>query len=307
MATHTLISDQDFATLFLPYHLGDFTCAKPIASGIENTNYFVTLHKQAKRTEYVFTLFEEIPAAQLLPYLELLNLLQKHNINVAPPLSLKNGDLFGTYHQKPFILCPRLPGEHLIAPNLHQVLMVTKQLAQVHAIDYDVCALPEGIRSHDWLQNLLACSQSRLAPADFDRLNFIFEAFIDVSEHLPKGIIHGDLFRDNVIFHKDNLSGLIDFFNASEGLLIFDLAIFINDWAVDENRKLDRDRVSAILTEYQSIRALTEAERTALPLMLKVAAMRFWLSRLQTPSTKKPEEFEQLFRFLGRCEWLDNF
>ncbi len=305
MATHTLIADSDFSTLISQFNVGAFISSQAIESGIENTNYFVVTNNLDNSQEFVFTLFEEIPTQDLLPYLKLLRLLNDKDIKVAPPIELFDGSFYGEFKTKPFILSPRLLGKHLHKPSRNQTQQVAQELARIHSLPLQDIDLSKGIRSFKWLNQLLNRSSSSLINSTFEYLSSTLHEFIDMSNEFPEVIIHGDLFRDNVIFNGDTLSGIIDFFNASKGLAIFDLAILINDWAVYPNFELNREITEFIIARYEEIRPLTQQERKALPLSLKVAAMRFWISRLQNPSTKKPEEFEELFWFLDRCDWLD--
>ncbi len=305
MATHTLITDSDFSSLISQFNVGAFISSQAIESGIENTNYFVVTNNLDNSQEFVFTLFEEIPTQDLLPYLKLLRLLNDKEIKVAPPIELLDGSFYGEFKTKPFILSPRLLGKHLHKPSRNQTQQVAQELARIHSLPLQDIDLSKGIRSFKWLNQLLNRSSSSLINSTFEYLSSTLHEFIDMSNEFPEVIIHGDLFRDNVIFNGDTLSGIIDFFNASKGLAIFDLAILINDWAVYPNFELNREITEFIIARYEEIRPLTQQERKALPLSLKVAAMRFWISRLQNPSTKKPEEFEELFWFLDRCDWLD--
>ena len=311
MSVYTSISDNEFSEILNNYSLGDFVSAQGIKAGIENTNYFVT----TTTGEFVFTLFEKINQQELLFYVSLLQTLSAKGIACPQPQADINNQTINTIKAKPFTLVSKLKGKNLTTVNHKQCNAIAIELAKLHTITSSL-SNPENTvlknrRGKAWREKTAKKILSQLSTDDADLLSSELNYYqrFDGSK-LPKGIIHADLFKDNALFENDQLTGIIDFYDACYDNYIYDIAITINAWCTDESGKLKENLVNAFLQGYQSIRELTDAEKQAGPIMLRMAAMRFWLSRLEDsliPNTqttqqgtlthnKNPQEYQHILK-----------
>lgn len=279
MSVYTSISDKEFSEILSHYNLGNFIRSQGIQAGIENTNYFITTTKG----EYVFTLFEKINQNELKLYISLLQELSNAGIACPQPQQDTNKQTINKIQNKPFTLVTRLQGGNLSSVNPMQCKAIAVELAKLHITPLFIS--PQSLqnrRGKDWRENTAKKILNKLSNSDVELLLSELEVYrsFDDSE-LPKGIIHADLFKDNALFENDQLSGIIDFYDACYDNYLYDIAITVNAWCTDENGKLVERLTNAFLHSYQSIRKLTTAEVNAWPTMLRIAAMRFWLSRLE--------------------------
>lgn len=252
-----------------------------IASGIENSNWFVTLHHGDARFACVLTLVEAIPEDELPFFIALTSALAEADLPAPTPLRLTNGAHQFLIQGRPALLVPRLPGAHVDAPSPALCRHVGTMLARLHQAGTG-CALDRERPDHRWWPTAFAWLAPSLARVVHDALA---GALLDASRcfaqahALPHGIIHGDLFRDNVLATGDEVTGVLDFFHATRDVLAWDIAIALNDWAVIDGTP-DEERAGALLAGYESVRRLTTGEHDLLPALRRAAAARFWLSRL---------------------------
>lgn len=316
MSVYTSISDFEFSEILKNYSLGDFTSAQGIQAGIGNTNYF--LH--TTKGEYVFTLFEKINQKELNFYISLLQLLSIAGIACPQAQVDINNQTFNEIKSKPFTIVSRLRGENLTSVNLEQCKAIAIELAKLHTASLPVSnscnELLQNRRGKSWCKSTAKHLIKKLSHNKATLISnemACYQSFDD--SNLPKGIIHADLFIDNALFEGNQLSGIIDFYDAYYDNYIYDIAITVNAWCVDKSDtdkkgKLNEILSDAFLQSYQSIRPLSDAEIKAWPMMLRMAAMRFWLSRLEdslkltdlTPRQgtlmhcKNPEEYQQILQ-----------
>ena len=277
MAVFTTVSEADLTAWLADYSLGQLLELQGIASGIENTNYFVT----TSNGRFVLTLFEKLSADELPFYLNLMAHLARHGIPCPNPMANRNNQFLGTLKGKPACIVSRLSGKSTITPNLAQCAAIGAMLGQMHIAGQSFSQIMPNPRGAAW--------RASTAPQVRTFLDTAQTALLDseVALHsrqnpvsLPQGVIHADLFRDNVLLNEDRVGGLIDFYFACTDALLYDVAITVNDWCMDSNCKLDEQRAQALLHAYHAVRPLLDGERDAWPLMLRLAALRFWLSRL---------------------------
>ena len=285
MSVYTSISDNEFSEILKNYSLGDFIHAQGIQAGVENTNYFISTTKG----EYVFTLFEKINQQELEFYISLLHELSIAGIACPQPQADSKNQTINKIKSKPFIFVTRLKGKNLTSVNTRQCKAIAIELAMIHTTPLlnSSRKLLKNRRGKTWRETTAKKLISKLSSSEKKLLSSeltFYQKFDD--SLLPKGIIHADLFKDNALFENDHLSGIIDFYDACYDSYLYDIAITVNAWCVDqscmdEKGEVINKLVATFLQNYKSIRPFTDAEKEAWPIMLRIAAMRFWLSRLE--------------------------
>ena len=290
MSVYTLVSQSDLAAWLRNYSVGALEKLEPIKAGIENTNYFVT----TTQGRYVLTLFERLPAAELPFYLNLMAHLARHGIPCPAPIADLADAYLGTLNGKPAALVTRLPGRSIEAPGEAECRELGLLLARLHLAGRSYPAYLENPRGPRWwrmaardLQPFLDAVKRRQLEAELE-----FQAQRRFAD-LPRGPVHADLFRDNALFDRGRLSGVIDFYFAGVDCLLYDVAVCANDWCLVDpaaDRRLDAARTRAFLAAYHALRPFSPAEREAWPVLLRAAALRFWLSRLHDLHLPRPGE-----------------
>jgi homoserine kinase type II len=287
MSVFTTVTPEQLRVWLRQYDLGDLLELKGIASGITNTNYFVT----TSAGRYVLTLFEKNSAEELPYFLDLMAHLARHGILCPQPVANNRGAYIDMLNGKPASLVSCLRGASLDHPEPGHCAEVGAFLARMHLAGLSFPETMENSRGPHWW-NTTAHAVMPLLDADERRLlenELAFQAQFRGLE-LPRGVIHADLFRDNVLFDGDRLGGAIDFYYACNDVLAYDLAITVNDWCVGADGALDLPRLEAMLAAYHAQRPLTERERAAWPALLRAGALRFWLSRLYDFHFPQPGE-----------------
>jgi homoserine kinase type II len=273
------------------YAIGVLADLQPIASGIENTNYFVTTAKG----RYVLTLYERLPAEELPFYLNLMAHLARAGVECPAPEADRSGALFSLLNGKPASLVTRLDGAPVLAPSPQHCAAVGAALARLHLTSATYRPRLTNRRGPAWwrqaaraVRPFLDAGQNELLAAEIRFLTGFGKGA------LPKGAIHGDLFCDNVLFSGTQVPGIIDFGFAATDFLAYDLAIAVNDWCIvrsgDDRGALQPELVSALAGAYQAVRPLTPDERRQWAALLRAAALRFWLSRLYDLHLPRPGE-----------------
>jgi homoserine kinase type II len=286
MAVFTEVSESQAQELLTHLQLGDLLELKGIQGGIENTNYFLTSNVGA----YVLTLFERLTHQQLPFYLHLMKHLAHHGIPVPDPVANSDGDILLTVEGKPAAVVNRLIGSSELAPTPQHCHAVGEMLARMHLAGKDYNRHQPNLRGLAWWNEtvpvvlpFLDASQSSLIQSELAFQNHIAQSSAYAA--LPRGPVHADLFRDNVMFEGQDdtlqLTGFFDFYFAGIDSWLFDLAVSLNDWCIDlDTGALHADKTAALLEAYQSVRPLIKAERHLLNPMLRAGALRFWTSRL---------------------------
>ncbi|MCE5180751.1 MAG: homoserine kinase [Betaproteobacteria bacterium] len=277
MSVFTRVSRDELAAWLKSYSLGPLLDLQGISAGIENTNYFVT----AGHTRYVLTLFEKLTRDELPFFLGLLDHLASHGTPCPRPVANLENHFLGELNGKPACLVSCLEGQPLDQPDPAHCAQMGEMLADLHLAGRTYPAQISNPRGPGWWQKTAPQVLPKMPATEAELLSqeiawqsgFRFE-------DLPRGIIHGDLFRDNVLFKDGALNGVIDFYYACNDALLYDLAIAANDWCMTEDRALDRERVAAMVQAYHLTRPFSASELAAWPIMLRAAALRFWLSRL---------------------------
>ncbi|OMH27994.1 homoserine kinase [Motiliproteus sp. MSK22-1] len=283
MAVYTQLIETDVKTLLAEFNLGELVSYQGIEGGIENTNYFVTTRQSNSEKQFVLTLFEELSEDEMPFFVELTGFLANKGIPVPAPLKDQNGIALKNLSQRPALLLPRFPGSQVTQLTPHHCSQIGDALARMHQVGRDFYLNRQAHRGVFWWRRESKNIASYLSTEDAELLRQEVELFDELREQpwdLPSGIIHGDLFHDNALFENNQLQGIIDLYNASTGYLLYDLAIVVNDWCVQADGSMDSLRLDALLNAYAAQRPFEANEDKAWPVLLRTAAMRFWLSRL---------------------------
>ncbi len=244
---------------------------------MENTNYFV----DTSDGRWVLTLFERLNHHDLPFFLGLMTHLASRGYPSAMPVRTREGHNLTTLNGKPAALVRRLTGQSVLFPTVAQCQAVGRALGELHVAGLSFEGRAVNARGADWRRAtaLALLDKTDAAQSVLIESELAAQATLDWSA-LPQGVIHADLFRDNVLFVDERLTGVIDFYYACTDALVYDLAITLNDWCVDPDGRPNPARWQTMSLAYRSARELTPAERSAWPLVLRVAAFRFYLSRL---------------------------
>jgi homoserine kinase type II len=270
--------------------LGELTTLQGCSGGIENTNYFASTELDGQSHDYVLTLFERLTFEQLPFYLRLMKHLAEHGVPVPDPHANAKGALVFDVKGKPAAVVNKLRGKSELAPTELHCAQVGATLARMHLAGRDFDLQQPNLRALPWWNETvpvvlpyLSDSQTGLIQRELAYQNHISATSSYAA--LPRGPIHADLFRDNVMFDtvngKPELSGFFDFYFAGVDTWLFDLAVCLNDWCIDlESATNNAQRAHSFIASYNTVRPLQAAERELLPAMLRAAALRFWISRL---------------------------
>ncbi len=277
MSVFTTLTLQEAQALLQDFPIGKITDLKGIAAGITNTNYFVITEK----SRYVLTIFEQNKFDDLPYFVDLMTYLEEHNIPCPAPIKDKHGVDLRIIKDKPALLISCLKGKDTKTPSAEQCAQVGRVLAQMHIAGQSFTRPSKNQRDVEWRNNIVAKVIGKLSAEDQSILNqaLDFQDKLDLTV-LPKGVIHGDLFRDNVLFDGEVLGGFIDFYYACNDVLAYDVAITVNDWCLTEAGDFDEQRLNAFMQAYTDVRPFIDAEKQVWQGLLCIAALRFWLSRL---------------------------
>ena len=316
MSVYTPVSDSELAAWLGNYSVGRLVSCEPIKAGIENTNYFVA----TSQGRYVLTLFERLPAEELPFYLNLMAHLARHGIPCPAPIADLSDQYLQRLNGKPAALVTRLPGKSIERPGAVECAELGALLARMHLAARSYSAYLENPRGPKWwrfaareVTPFLDSGQKALLESEME-----FQAQHRFPD-LPRGPVHADLFRDNALFEKARISGVIDFYFAGVDCLLYDVAVCVNDWCLIDaasDRSLDETRACALLAACHAVRPFNALEHEAWPAMLRAAALRFWLSRLydfhlprpgMLVHAHDPGHFKEILelRTRARAPWID--
>ncbi len=287
MSVFTTVTREQLGTWLKNYSVGTVDALEGIAAGIENTNYFVT----TSQGRFVLTLFEKLTAGELPFYLNLMDHLARHGVPSARPVPDRSGAFLRELNGKPAALVGFLPGRDVASPGPDHCAQAGAVLADIHLAGSSYPARMDNPRGPQWWRSVVPEIAPFLGAADLKLLEDEVRFHADNRfRDLPRGAIHADLFRDNVLFDNGRVSGVIDFYFACTGAWLYDVAIAVNDWCVATDGTLDERRTAAMLGAYGGKRPFTAAERAAWPAMLRAGALRFWVSRLYDFYLPRPGE-----------------
>ncbi len=304
MAVYTEVGDAELEAFLSEYDIGEAESFTGIAEGVENSNYLLT----TTRGQYIVTLYEKRVAPNDLPFfLGLMDHLSARGINCPRPIHGRDGRALRSLAGKPAAITSFLQGMWPRRIAAKHCGPVGEALAQLHLAGRDFALKrPNALSVPGW-RPLFDASRRHVDDGLADEL----QAELDDLEKgwpkdLPAGVIHADLFNDNVFFLHDRLSGIIDFYFACNDFLAYDMAVCLNAWCFEPDNSFNATKARALLQSYDRVRGLTAEERNALPLLARGAALRFLLTRLydwvHTPADalvkrKDPKEYLTKLRF----------
>ena len=318
MAVYTEVSDQQLSEFLSVYDLGEVLSLKGIAGGVENTNY--ALHTQ--KGSFILTLYEKRVAEEDLPFfIGLMDHLAEKGFPCPRPVRNRQGRALGRLADRPAAMVTFLEGMEVSVPLSDHCQSAGETMARLHldASDFEIrrknALDPQGWpplaeSAYDKADSI----EAALADLIRDELNWTRENWPDA---IPHGVIHADMFKDNVFFLKKELSGVIDFYFACNDFLAYDIAVAINAWCFDKNLTFQQDRACALIAGYQRVRPMEKGELDALPVLVRGAALRFLLTRvndwLNVPPgalviPHDPKQFSarvRCFQTLTQTQWSD--
>jgi len=301
MSVYTSVNIEELKIWLQDYALDNLTDYQGIKSGITNTNYFLmTAHDR-----FVLTLFEKNTIEDLPYFVDLMAHLAKNSFLCPKPIFKNNGTALSILKNKPALIVTCLKGKELNKPEVNHCKAVGASLAELHMKSANFTAQHQNTRDLNWIKKTAETLFSEL-PQD-ESLLLREEILYQEKKNykLPKSTIHGDLFRDNVLFLNDQVSGFIDFYYACTDYLILDVAIAVNDWCVNNDGSFDEARLNAFLDAYKKIRSFNDDEDQAWNDILRLASLRFWVSRLndfyhieegELTFIKDPDHFKKILK-----------
>ena len=278
MSVYTNVSAHELDKFLGHYSLGQLQQFTGISDGIENTNYFVTTSKG----QYILTIFEQLTSEELPYFLKLMAFFAEAGLPTAHPIVDDQNQYINILNNKPAALVKRLNGISIETANVKQCQQVGIQMAKMHVSSEKFSMSRKPTRNKEWRNQTAKLVMPKLNKEE----QMLLQKEIDYLEaknldDLYMSVIHADLFRDNVLFIDDELTGIIDFYYAYNGFSIYDLAVAINDWCTIGEKGRDKENMTALLLAYQTIRPIKKNERDSWCYFLRLAALRFWLSRLR--------------------------
>jgi homoserine kinase type II len=292
MSVYTEVSRDQLVAFLNDYTVGELLSYQGISDGIENTNYFVT----TQQGQFVLTLFEHHDFSELIYFLDVMTFFYQKSIPSAHPAADKQGHYLKSLCGKPAALVMRLPGQGVNkVASIGQCRAIGDVLGKMHTVGQQFEFRRSSERGPSWRQSMAETLLPQLdaKSAQLLRAELSFQQSY-ASLDLPTGVTHSDLFRDNALFDGDQLKGIIDFYYACDEYLLYDLAVAVNDWCVGDDGLIDGQRYQSLIAAYCQQRPLSETEVEHFNLVLRAAALRFWLSRLQDKLFPRAGELTQI-------------
>ncbi|WP_085907347.1 homoserine kinase [Kiloniella majae] len=281
MAVYTEVPDDEVESFLTEYDIGDVLSLKGIAEGVENSNYILN----TTEGHYILTLYEKrVEKADLPFFLGYMQHLAAKGISCPVPIAGKDGNNLRELCGRPAAITAFLDGMWPRRIQPFHCRALGKTMAEMHLAGQDFSLTrPNALSVKGWKEVLDACEGKgeQVKPGLTDTLN---EEYQYLKKHwpkdLPQGVIHADMFQDNVFFIHEKLSGVIDFYFACNDLLAYELAICLNAWCFELDNSFNITKAQLMLRAYQEVRPLTQEELQAIPLLARGASLRFLLTRL---------------------------
>ena len=291
MSVYTSVARDTLESFLTHYDIGELVDFHGISAGIENTNYFI----DTTSGRYVLTLFESLGFDELPYFLNLMAFLAEHNVPSAHPVADKQGQYLRTLHNKPTSIVQCLEGSDTDIADRDHATVLGDALAHLHLAGQQYDQHRANGRGPHWWRETINKLEGHIPEQDQKLLCEEIEFQMSFSHaNLPRGVTHADLFKDNVLWNGNKLTGFIDFYYACDDVLLYDIAVTVNAWFSRPDSSLDSDLCNSFLEYYEKHRPLNDEEKKAWPVMLRAAALRFWLSRLNDKYFPKPGEITHI-------------
>ncbi len=308
MAVFTKLLKEDIENFISDYAIGNLERFEEIVDGIENSNFKIFCNNQP----YILTIFEKRVSEKELPFfINLKNFLYKNNFKCPKAISDKNGKTLKKLKNKTAVIVSFLEGKSIEKPNLAMCKEVGKMVADFHnlTINFDE-RRSNSLDLKDWKEIYKKCLNNK--SEKFNETMSLLKSEIEYLENcwpnnIPCGVIHADLFRDNIFFKNEKISGVIDFYFSCYYFYIYDIAILINDWCFSENgENFNKQHCLTILEEYQKLRKLNDLEKVSLNILLRAAAVRILCTRVYDYIFHPPKAVvfrKDPFEYLNILKW----
>ena len=303
MSVYTRLTKEELEQLLNHYDIGNFVAIEGINEGITNSNYYLT----TSLNKYILTIFEE-PNLNLEYTIGLMDILANNKIPCPIPIKTKQNESIISVKNKPLSIFSLLPGKTITntIPSINMCEQIGEIIAKIHVKSKKFTKHEIGLRDGKWFSKTAKELRNVLSPDDIDLISSELKNQNECdNKNLPQGIVHSDLFRDNVMFKNKKLTGVLDFYYACNGYYLYDLAIIANDWCLNKDMTINIDKQDALIKSYNKIRELEIIEKDLWSNALRHAALRFWLSRLhdkhfplegEMTHQLDPDEFKKILK-----------
>ena len=300
MSVYTNLDSKDVKSLLNKYNIGTLKSYKGIADGITNTNYFVNTTKG----KYVITLFEDISQSKVKKYLKLMNYFSGKDLCSPEIMLTKEMDILTVVKSKPCSIMQKLSGKTITKTNSRLCSSIGKVIGTFHCASKDYNQEITNDRDIKWVEKGIKRIKGHVSKNQMSLLLYCSKVFKKLfTMNLPHGMIHSDLFRDNVLANKDDIKGIIDYYYSFNGPFIYELAVVINDWCVNQDGSINRVKYDNFIKSYNSVRELSLSETKQLNNAMIASGLRYYLSRLidmifpkvgEITHIKDPSVFEKI-------------
>ena len=302
MSVYTILKNKHIKEILSLYNIGSLKSFDGISDGITNTNYFLNTDKG----KYVITIFEDIKKTKVTKYLKLMNFFSKKGLCAPEIMITKSGDVLTTVEKKPCSIMQKLSGKTVNESNSTLCKSLGEVIGTFHNFSQQYQGMISNSRDIKWIEKTIKKIEGHLEPNQLNLIKHCSKVFKKIfSSNLPSGVIHSDLFRDNVLANNNKITGIIDYYYSFNGPLIYELAVIANDWCVNKNGSINARKYHSFINSYNSVRTITKKEMKQMNNAMIAAGLRFYLSRLvdmifpkvgEITHIKDPSTFENILK-----------
>jgi len=302
MSVYTILKNKHIKEILSLYNIGSLKSFDGISDGITNTNYFLNTDKG----KYVITIFEDIKKTKVTKYLKLMNFFSKKGLCAPEIMITKSGGVLTTVEKKPCSIMQKLSGKTVNESNSTLCKSLGEVIGTFHNFSQQYQGMISNSRDIEWIEKTSKKIENHLQPNQLNLIKHCSKVFKKIfSSNLPSGVIHSDLFRDNVLASNNKITGIIDYYYSFNGPLVYELAVIANDWCVNKNGSINAKKYHSFINSYNSVRPITKKEMEQMNNAMIAAGLRFYLSRLvdmifpkvgEITHIKDPSAFEKILK-----------